>query len=197
MTTTKDNHVKILFRFYSDFLEEETVETMWATIVGNDKGLYKLDNIPFYAQLVASGDTVFAEYDEKEKMLTFREIIEYSGNSTIQVVIMDNSKDINTFQNGTDLGYDEIYTYIYDKNDSLIEKKQPSFTIAILYKDGKLLEEKKTYSYGQATLTKKFNDFNKCEEAIFNEPSDEKLNFKIKYEYNGTMMLLKRQNIII
>jgi hypothetical protein len=96
MTTTKDNYVKILFRFYSDVLEEETVETMWATIVDKEKGLYKLDNIPFYAPLLASGDIVFAEYDEDEGMLTFRENVEYSGNSTIQVVIMDKSKEINS-----------------------------------------------------------------------------------------------------
>jgi hypothetical protein len=42
-----DNYVKILFRFYSDVLEEETVETMWAVIMDQEKGLYKLDSIPF------------------------------------------------------------------------------------------------------------------------------------------------------
>lgn len=95
MTSRDDNFVKILFRFYSDVLEEETVETMWATIVDKEKGLYKIDNIPFYAPLLASGDIVFAEYDADEEMLTFRENIEYSGNSTIQVIVMDNSKEIN------------------------------------------------------------------------------------------------------
>ena len=90
-----DNYVKILFRFHSDVLEEETVETMWATIVDKDKGLYKLDSIPFYAPLVASDDIVFAEIDEQEKMLTYRKTVEYSGNSTVQIVLMDNSKDIN------------------------------------------------------------------------------------------------------
>jgi hypothetical protein len=68
---------------------------MWATIVDKDKGLYKLDSIPFYAPLVASDDIVFAEFDEQEQMLTYRKTVEYSGNSTIQIVLMDNSKDIN------------------------------------------------------------------------------------------------------
>jgi hypothetical protein len=68
---------------------------MWATIVDKDKGLYKLDSIPFYAPLVASDDIIFAEFDEQEQMLTYRKTVEYSGNSTIQIVLMDNSKDIN------------------------------------------------------------------------------------------------------
>ena len=95
MTTQDDNYVKILFRFHSDILDEETVETMWATVVDKSKGLYKIDSIPFYAPLVASADIVFAEFDEQEQMLTYRKTIEYSGNSTVQIVLMDNSKDIN------------------------------------------------------------------------------------------------------
>ncbi|WP_454803424.1 DUF4265 domain-containing protein [Mucilaginibacter phyllosphaerae] len=90
-----DNRVKILFRFYSDVLEEETVETMWAIVMDQEKGLYKIDSIPFYAPLVASNDIVFAEYDEKELMLTYRNTIEYSGNSTVWVVVMDDSVEVN------------------------------------------------------------------------------------------------------
>jgi len=68
---------------------------MWATIIDKSKGFYKIDSIPFYVPLVASDDIVFAEFDEQEQMLTYRKTIEYSGNSTIQIVLMDNSKDIN------------------------------------------------------------------------------------------------------
>ena len=87
-TTTDEKFVKILFRFYSNVLDEWTVETMWAKIVDDSKGLYKIANIPFYAS-IASDDIVFAEYDEAEKMLTYRETIEYSGNSIIQVIVLD------------------------------------------------------------------------------------------------------------
>jgi len=89
--------VKILFRFYSDVLEEYTVETMWGDIIDIDKGLYKIDNIPFYAPLIASDDIVFAEYDEDEQMLTYRKTVEPSGNSTVWVIIMNdntNKEDI-------------------------------------------------------------------------------------------------------
>jgi hypothetical protein len=79
--------VKILFRFFSNVLDEWTVETMWASTINVEKGLYKLDNIPFYAS-VSCDDIVFAEYDQDEEMLTYRKTIEHSGNSTIQVVVV-------------------------------------------------------------------------------------------------------------
>jgi hypothetical protein len=94
----EDNNVKILFQFHSDIFDEEMVETMWATTIDKDKGLYKLDNIPFYAPLVASDDIIFAEFDEQQQMLTYRKTVEYSGNSTIQVVLMDKSTDINSIR---------------------------------------------------------------------------------------------------
>ena len=77
--------VKILFRFFSNLLDEWTVETMWAETVDSEKGLYKLSNIPFYAS-ASCDDIVFAEYDKDEERLTYRKTIEHSGNSTIQVV---------------------------------------------------------------------------------------------------------------
>jgi hypothetical protein len=98
MRQANDTSVKILFRFFSTILDEWTVETMWADIVDSEKGLYKLDSIPFYAS-VASDDIVFAEYDETEQMLTYRKTVEYSGNSTIQVVLMDTTSDINNIRN--------------------------------------------------------------------------------------------------
>ena len=89
---------KIVFRFHSDIFDEEMVETMWATIVDKEKGLFKLDNIPFYAPLVASDDIVFAEFDNREESLTYRKTIEFSGNSTIQVVLLDKTKVINSIR---------------------------------------------------------------------------------------------------
>jgi hypothetical protein len=94
----QEDSVKILFKFHSDIFNEEMVETMWATIVDSNKGFYKIDNIPFYAPLVASGDIVFAEFDEQQLMLTYRKTVEFSGNSTIQVVLIDKLKDINSIR---------------------------------------------------------------------------------------------------
>jgi len=86
---TDNNHVKILFRFYSDVLEQETVETMWAEIMDEDAGIYQLDSIPFYAPDLAAGDVISAVYDDDEGMLTYKETVSYSGNSTVQVIIFD------------------------------------------------------------------------------------------------------------
>lgn len=90
----KDDNVKILFRFFSNILDKWTVETLWATVINSEEGLYKLDNIPFYAS-VSCGDIVFAEFDKTENKLTYRETIEHSGNSTIQVILNDKSFIVN------------------------------------------------------------------------------------------------------
>lgn len=95
MIQANDTYVKILFRFFSNVLDEWTVETMWADTINSEKCLYKLDSIPFYAP-VAFEDIVFAEYDDTEQMLTYRKTVEYSSNSTVQVVLIDTTKDINS-----------------------------------------------------------------------------------------------------
>ena len=89
MKGESNQYVKILFRYYSDVLEEETVETMWALPIDPANGVYKLENIPFYCPSVASDDIVFAEFDATENMLTYRNTIKESGNSVVQVVIMN------------------------------------------------------------------------------------------------------------
>lgn len=88
-----ETHKKILFRYYSDLLEDTIVETMWAEIIDLEKGIFKLDNIPFFGPLIATDDIFFAEYDEKEERLTYRETIETSGNSIVQVVIIEKGFD--------------------------------------------------------------------------------------------------------
>lgn len=88
-----DTHKKILFRYYSDLLEDTVVETMWAEIIDLEKGYFKLDNIPFFGPLIATDDIFFAEFDEEEQKLVYRETIEISGNSIVQVVILEKGFD--------------------------------------------------------------------------------------------------------
>jgi len=90
--------VKILFNFHSNIFDEQMVETVWADKVDQEKGLYKIDNIPFYIPLIASEDIVFAEFDETEQMLTYRETVEYSGRTVIQVVIIDKTIETNSIR---------------------------------------------------------------------------------------------------
>lgn len=84
---------KIKFRYFSDVLEEETVETMWAEIIDAEKGIYKLDSIPFYGPLIASDDIFYAQYDEDEESIIFKEIIKSSGNSVVQIIVMKDDYD--------------------------------------------------------------------------------------------------------
>ncbi|KFF04609.1 DUF4265 domain-containing protein [Flavobacterium reichenbachii] len=88
-----DTHKKILFRYYSDLLEDTVVETMWAKVIDLEKGYFKLDNIPFFGPLIATGDIFFAEYDENEERLVYRKTIESFGNSILQVVILEKGFD--------------------------------------------------------------------------------------------------------
>jgi hypothetical protein len=91
----EEEYEKILFQFYSNVLDEETIETMWAIVVDKEKGLYKLDNTPFYAPDVAANDVIYAEFDENQQSLAYRNLVEPSGNSTIQVVILDSNSVTN------------------------------------------------------------------------------------------------------
>jgi hypothetical protein len=94
---SSDNLTKILFRFYSDILDEETVETMWAEVYDLEKNYYKIANIPFYA-FIAADDIIWAEFSKTEEMLTYRKTITASGNSTIHVILMDTMEDINALR---------------------------------------------------------------------------------------------------
>lgn len=96
---TEENYVKVLFRFYSNVLEQQAVETMWAEIIDQDAGVYELNSIPFYAPNLACGDVILAFYDEQEEMLTYKETISFSGNSTVQVVIFGERRDANEIRN--------------------------------------------------------------------------------------------------
>jgi hypothetical protein len=89
-----ESFTKVLIKYHSSVLEEITVETLWVTTVDEKKGLYKIDNIPFYGPLLAPGDTVFAELDENEGMLTYKKTVEYGGSSVVLVVLMDETTDV-------------------------------------------------------------------------------------------------------
>lgn len=93
------NSEKILVRYFSDVLDEIVVETLWTEIIDAEKGLYKIDNIPFYGPEFSSDDIVFAEFDVDEGRITFRNVVEYSGNSTIQIIILDKDQNVQKLRN--------------------------------------------------------------------------------------------------
>ena len=152
MAEQHDDYVKILFRFYSNILELHTVETMWAKVVDAGKGLFKIDSIPFYAPLVASDDIVFAEYDDYEQMLTYRKTVESSGNSTVQVVLIDKTKDINSIRESF-----ETLGCISEKfNDDYFSMEIPADNnYQPIKQQLTVLEDKGTISYAEPCLSEK------------------------------------------
>ena len=134
-----ENSEKILVRYYSNVLEEIVVETLWTEIIDAEKGLYKIDNIPFYGPEFSSDDIVFAEYDNDEERITFRNVVEYSGNSTIQIIVLDENLNVENLRNefkqlgceteGTGNKY-FVMEILYGQNYSPIFKKLSELEIA-------------------------------------------------------------------
>lgn len=94
----EDKQVEILFRSYSEILDQDVAETIWADVVNAEIGHYKLYSIPLYTSFIASDDVVHAEWDDDEVMLTYRETVQPSGNSTVWVVVVDDDTDIDAIR---------------------------------------------------------------------------------------------------
>lgn len=90
----KHKHFKILFRFYSDLMDQEIIEKLEAEAADQERGFYKLTAIPLYTPFVAVGDVVYAEWSDDEGMLTYREKVQPSGNSTVWVVRLDDHTEL-------------------------------------------------------------------------------------------------------
>jgi hypothetical protein len=64
--------------------EDGEVETLWAFDLGN--GRYKLDNTPWYAYGVSTGDVIEAEPEEPGHFPVFRKVVAKSGYRTVRIV---------------------------------------------------------------------------------------------------------------
>ena len=124
--------VKILTKYFSDVLDEIVVETLWAEVVDEGKGWYKIDNVPFYGAEFSCGDVVLAEYDDTEMCLVYRKVVEHSGNSTVQVVIFEDGFDIESLREEfNELGFSSekvgssyfVLEIPFDKNYNIIYTK--------------------------------------------------------------------------
>jgi hypothetical protein len=63
-------------------------EGLWAKKI--EENLYELDNVPFFARGISTGDIVVAEKEEGgEGRLLFRRVHRPSGHSTLRVVFFD------------------------------------------------------------------------------------------------------------
>lgn len=70
---------------YKDLEGNFAEETIWVFKVGENS--YRVDNIPFFAPNIAFYDIISIEEDNG--VLYFNELLEESGNSTVQIVFFD------------------------------------------------------------------------------------------------------------
>jgi hypothetical protein len=155
MKENSKEYFKIHHLFYSDVLEEDIVEKLWGIQIDKDKHHYKLDSIPFYAKSLALGDIIEARYDDEEKALVLEDIIEFSGHSTVQVVVLnDNYLTDNLRQLFHNLGCStekQIDRYFAIDIPSSIDYK-------LVKKELIKLQKQQIIDYGEACLSAFHND---------------------------------------
>jgi hypothetical protein len=76
---------KVMFVYY-DLEGQIAMESVWAA---KEENGYRIKNIPFFAPNIAYDDLISVEDDDGE--LFFDDIINESGNSTIQIIIYNES----------------------------------------------------------------------------------------------------------
>ena len=84
---TGENYKKISFRLEQDEdgYPPDQWESLWAS--KEQLGLYCIDNIPFYAKGISSGDVVSAEGEGEA--LVFKELVHPSLNSVFRIYVSD------------------------------------------------------------------------------------------------------------
>ncbi len=147
-----EQFVRVLFRLYSDILEEETTETLWAEAITGEPGHYRLDTIPFYLPLIAADDIIKAEYDEDEDMLTYRKTVKYSGNSTIHVMLLN---DLNPVEDVQEI-FDDMHCNTEKCNDKYFAIEVP-VAVDYYYIKKKLdeLAKEDIIDYAESSLSEK------------------------------------------
>jgi hypothetical protein len=85
-----EEYVKIFFELEQDEdgYPPASVESLWARPVG--EGLFKIDNIPFFATGVAVDDVVAAIPDGG--MLQYKDVVQPSGHSTLRIIVYEESQ---------------------------------------------------------------------------------------------------------
>jgi hypothetical protein len=83
-------------------------ENLWAVPVG--EGLFRIDNIPFFAQSIALGDIVAAS--PEEGLLRFKGVVQPSGHSTVRLIIYDEPEVPKILEHFNQLGCESERSHI-------------------------------------------------------------------------------------
>lgn len=76
--------VKIVFELKKTDWHNSLSESVWAEEKGN--GLYRMDNVPFYAYGVSYNDLIEAKVNKNGELI-FRQVVEHSGHSTYRFFV--------------------------------------------------------------------------------------------------------------
>ena len=89
MMVSENKSVKVFVKLEKDEDDYPPVdwEELWAVSLGDGK--YRIDNVPFYAIGISSGDSVLA--DSRDSKLVVTEVVGTEGHSTVRVVVHDKS----------------------------------------------------------------------------------------------------------
>ncbi len=148
----KAQHQQILARYHSEFLEETVDETFWGLVLDERKGLFQVNNIPFYGAEFANGDKIHALFDNKMGIWVYQKIVEHSGHSTIQVVQSRDGYNMGALQKKLNqLG---AYTESLDDTFFVIDLP-PNKSYGPIYKELVLLEKNNDIAFAEPVLTEK------------------------------------------
>ena len=85
----KKDKLKIKFNYFSSLLDKEITEELEAEKLEEDN-LYKLISIPLYGPFIAIGDEFYATFSTKDDSLTYNNVLNYSENSVIHIIVSNN-----------------------------------------------------------------------------------------------------------
>jgi hypothetical protein len=90
MASSENDWVKVVVTLEKDEDDYPPAgyENLWTQPVGG--GLFRIDNIPFFAKSIAWGDIVSAI--PEQGLLKFKEVVKPSGHSTLRLIVYDEAE---------------------------------------------------------------------------------------------------------
>lgn len=148
----KEEYQQIFIKYYSEVLERDTEEILWAITVNTEKNLFMLDSIPFYGAELSCEDIVSAKWNQDTQLFDFQHIETVSGNTTVQVIVQKDNYNREDLYNEILLSNTEIEVvddYYFVIN--VPQKTDYKNVYAIL----SALEDEKVISFAEPNLSAK------------------------------------------
>ncbi|MEC4113091.1 DUF4265 domain-containing protein [Myroides pelagicus] len=143
---------QVVIKYYSEVLEKDTEEILWGVVIDTNKGLYRIDNIPYYGPELSCEDIVHATKQKNNDRPVVQYIETYSGNSTVQVIVQKDKYD-----------RDDLYNEILYANTEIEVVDDYYFVINVpsqtdyknVYAILSALEDEKVISFAEPMLSPK------------------------------------------